>query len=625
MKKIIYLIIAAAIVGGAALVLTQIIPAPEKVSAIDSNTTLEGNQEIAKGEKLLIKKDAIVTVNGDLAINGTLECDGGSLNLIVNGNLVVDKNLTCNIGQPGTAIAIVVAGSAIFNESAAVTADGNVQIVDSVEKLVQDSDQLNKLFEAVESDSGSKIRIGPFVMGNGADSSLPELQARNTSRKIYSSAGLAMITPVAKAQAPEPCVDNAGKIVPNCVRIGGRWIIGTGETPPSGLGVSTPPKGVKKIILNFDFGPASDFRIEDFALSGPNGRHGENDISKSCNAKGGNGEDAFRVRITAGNVTIDDFELWLGDGGRGGNAETIKNCDPGNATGGNGGKPGNLKIEAANSLNIVGAFIIHPGYGGNGGRAAAYGRDGINACPGQNGGDAKSTGGNGADNKKDLRALGSITGIKNVSVSSTRGGDGGEAIANPGKGGGGTTCGCAGGNGGKGTAIGGKGGNANLVVLGAAVETTGGNGGDADSHGGNGGSGGMCNAEGPGGNGGSGGNAISTKGAKGTGKAPGEDGVILDETGGNGGIGGDGCPEGQGGKGGKGNPNGNNGGPGKNLCPLPGTSKPEIPTEIIQMQLQGTTPIPQPPIQQPTPANEEPRSPGSEFPTQDQTAPSYYQ
>lgn len=610
MKKIIYFLIAVALVGGAIWLLTKqkMEPVPGKVSSFETDTVLSGNQIINRGEKIIAKNSATLTVDGDLIIKGSVECENGSLNLVVKGDLIVDNGITCNLkdetlksGDIGTAIALAVEGSAIFNDSALITANGHVQVVDSTAKLSRTTTELERIFDGVESDSGKPLRIGPFVK-NGSSSVI--LSGAKESQEVATPAtaagarndkseSVSLIIPTARAQAPEPCVDANGNVVPNCIRIGGKWVIGSGEAAPLGVNVSTPPKGVKKILINFDFGPNKDYRIEDFALSGPDGRAGADDINKSCNAKGGNGEDAFRVRIAAGNITIDDFELWLGHGGKGGNAETTKDCNPGNATGGNGGKPGNLKIEAVNSLTIAGDFIIHPGYGGNGGKATAYGRNGIDACPGQKGGDATARGGNGANNKKDLRALGSITGINNVSVSSTRGGDGGGAIANPGKGGSGTSCGCAGGAGGKGTAIGGKGGNANLLVLGTPVKTIGGNGGSADSKGGIGGNGGMCDARGPGGNGGNGGDAVSTKGTKGTGVTAGEDGRLVSQAGGNAGNGGDGCNEGQGGKGGIGNPNGKNGAPGRNLCQPPGGVTPEPqpesepPREIIPTDLQG--------------------------------------
>lgn len=612
MKTLIYLIIAALIVGGAAVLIGQ--KATTAVSEITSDTILEGNKIIAKNEKLILKNGASLTVKGDLVIDGSLECENGSIKLTVTGNMSVNKNLSCSNG--GLAMSIAVLGSLVFDDDAIISTNGSVQLADNPAKLAGTIEQLDGVFDKVESDSGSPLRIGPFVFNGGQE-------------KIENG----LLAKVAHAQASEPCIDANGALVPNCVKIGGKWIIGEGEEPPASTEVPTPPKGVKKVIINFDFGPNHDFRIQNFSLSGPDGRAGADDINKSCNAKGKDGEDAFRVRISAGNVTIDNFELTLGNGGMGGAGETIKNCEHGQASGGKGGKPGNLKIEATKSLNIAGAFIINPGRGGEGGKAIAHGRDGANGCPAQKGGDATARGGNGGDNKKELKAVGNIAGVKNVEVSPTRGGNGGEAIANPGKGGSGTGCGCKGGDGGKGMTFGGKGGDANISILGTVAETSGGRGGNADSHGGLGGNGGMCNSEGPGGNGGKGGDATSAKGLGGKAKKNGEDGKVTNETGGNGGNGGDGCPEGKEGKGGKGNPNGKDGSPGKNLC-LPATAPtPDIQTEIIQMDLQGMQPpTSQPPTSEPTsPTNEEPRTETQPAPTQEQSptppqesGPSYY-
>lgn len=53
----------------------------------------------------------------------------------------------------------------------------------------------------------------------------------------------------------------------------------------------------------------------------------------------------------------------LGDGGKGGNGQTDKNCFPAVAVAGNGGQPANFKLTAANSVEILGKFNFCPGKG----------------------------------------------------------------------------------------------------------------------------------------------------------------------------------------------------------------------------------------------------------------------
>ncbi|MDP2629107.1 MAG: hypothetical protein Q8P45_00175, partial [Candidatus Harrisonbacteria bacterium] len=344
----------------------------------------------------------------------------------------------------------------------------------------------------------------------------------------------------------------------------GNWYVGDGGTPPGGLNIPEPPKGVKKVILNFNFGDDGNVNLEDFYLIGPDGRAGEDD-SGSCSVSGKKGEDGFRMRVKAANVTLNSFTLELGDGGSGGMAETGKDCENGVATGGAGGQASNFKITAVGKIEIN-SFKLFPGMGGAGGEAIAYGKDGATNCPGEKGGDATATGGAGGVNKKSLAALGAVSGIANVEIDTVLGGGGGEASAIPGKGGAGDKCGCTGGQGGSGAATGGKGGDASATAP-VPVTSQGGDGGNAELRGGEGGTGGSCGPENQGGAGGAGGSASAKAGIAGTGQSSnGTDGTIKDQTGGNGGKGGDGCEEGAGGAGGSGDPDGEKGADGENLC-----------------------------------------------------------
>ncbi len=527
---------------------------PKQVYA--SDTTLPKNTVITGRQEVTLKSGATLTVKGNLEINGTLTCDGGPLSLVVEGEISANGTISC---EGGGGINIVAQNKITFGKDVKVVSDGSVQIVDESAKLASSEAAIEALYRETGENSGEGTRIGPMIEGGKVGSGVSVIAPKSSDSTAFSFFGLVH---VAEAQS-ENATDKNGNTLPGVV-VSGTWTIGDGAAPPSGVDVNTPGKKVKKIILNFDFGVGGKVTLKDFHLVGPKGRAGEDDEGKSCDAKGEDGENAFRFRVQAQDITLDNFRLELGDGGQGGFAETQKECDPGIARGGKGGEAGNFKMTAIGTIQIN-AFHIVPGIGGAGGSAIANGKNGENGCPGKKGADATATGGEGGKNKKELAVAGGVSGIGNVTIDNVLGGFGGYATANPGKGGDGTACKCGGGAGGKGTATAGKGGDASL--FGIAGTSEGGDGGDASSHGGLGGNGGSCGVNVPkGGAGGKGGDAKSTFGKGGMSTTLGTDGTVKDETGGNGGNGGDGCGEGKGGKGGIGNPPGKNGADGKRIC-----------------------------------------------------------
>jgi hypothetical protein len=348
--------------------------------------------------------------------------------------------------------------------------------------------------------------------------------------------------------------------------ISGTWTIGDKKILPSGLSVPTPPTIAKDILILLDVGDKGTIALHDLHLIGSSGRDGADDVEKKCSAAGGNGEHALRMRVNAGNIDLNNFQLELGGGGKGGAAQTIKGCMDAIAQGGTGGEAGNFKITAAQNIQIMN-FTITPGRGGNGGDATAFARNGENSCPSGDGGNAAATAGAGGKNKKELATAGAVSGLNNIKTGRVVGGSGGNALATPGKGGNGTECGCAGGKGGNGRAIAGNGGDAWASVPIGTIEGHGGDGGSADTRGGSGGNGGSCPFKQSGGDGGVGGDAKAVAGLPGKGlTANGNHGVIKNQGGGDGGAGGDGCNPGIGGQGGIGAPIGAFGPLGKNLC-----------------------------------------------------------
>ncbi len=544
---------------------------------LDSSQTLPAGYTVPAGTTVVVKGGATITVAGDMAVAGTLTCEGGALNLRVQGAFSVTGNLECNRGdlKPGEADNGISVVATSFNvaKSAVVVSNGNVQLVTDAAKLATTPQAVENFYTSVENVRTGKFRLGPLTP-------LEQIPAGTPGKPVSVAAPVHLVVApkaagsnlwdlvVAPAQAQAPATDANGNPVPNTTRLGGTWYVGNpGQNPPPNLHVPTPPKGINHIILNFNFG-GNKVALQDFVLTGPDGRAGTDDVGKKCIARGTDGEDAMRFDVHAGSITIDNFDLHLGNGGAGGTAETSANCGPGIATGGKGGSGGNFKMVADSGFDIQGQFNIYPGTSGVGGSAIAHGKNGKDGCAGEKGGDAIATAGKGGDNKKLLVITGTVTGTDNITVHEMFGGSGGQANADGGKGGNGTGPGCAGGKGGKATATAGKGGDTSCNKF----ECTGGNGGDAMSKPGNGGNGGQGTETLPGGNGGKGGDAKATFGSGGTGKTKGDDGKVTGEKGGNGGNGGDGCDQGAGGAGGKGKPGGTPGADGANLCKKKGSS-----------------------------------------------------
>ena len=517
-------------------------------------------------QEIIFKNNAKLTVKGDLSLkkDSKLTCDGGPLVITVLGNAEINGTLSCILAEDTpsetSGIILIVGKGVTFGSDAVISSNSHIQVVRDFDLALDTQAEIDAAYEDAGKNTGAGPRIGPFVEANATVDVSGSASVSTTPKK--DSIVRTLIAQTAYAQTPR---DKDGNALDNIV-ISGNWYVGDGGNPPAGLDIPKPPKGVHKIILYFAFGAEGNVELRDFHLVGPAGRDGDSDENKNCVARGARGENAFRMKVDANNITINNFRLELGNGGHGGTAETKIDCDPGIATGGDGGEAGNFKMNARGSIEIA-SFHIVPGVGGTGGDATAHGKDGVAGCPGVKGGDATATGGNGGKNKKELAAIGAVSGIANVTVDEVKGGWGGNAAAQPGKGGDGNACKCGGGKGGNGTATGGKGGDASVTIPGAQADVNGGNGGNTDSQGATGGVGRSRQGVPQGGTGGAGGDASSKEGPAGKGTSTdGDDGKITNETGGNGGNGGDGCGPGNGGKGGKGKPAGKNGEKGKINC-----------------------------------------------------------
>lgn len=305
------------------------------------------------------------------------------------------------------------------------------------------------------------------------------------------------------------------------------------------------------------------------SISSQSGGHGGSSavetapLARAAGGAGGSGGDV--AVLSTGELAFGSFNaLRAGDGGFGGGAQATGPPTTSGAgavaTGGNGGEGGRPIVRARGSIVLQGALALHAGAGGRGGHATARGSDGrpANDSPAQAGGPAAATGGNGGEAPAIvLTADGSLTGVENITVTSGRGGNGGDASARSGNGGDGGVSFPEGAAGGAIEARGGDGGDARATDPNGQPVGAPGDGGEALLRGGVGGSGASaCPIAGldtpvpvAAGKGGEGGAASGGDGAGGQGPGGGTGragGVRLTEAA-NGGQGGNGSPPAAGG------------------------------------------------------------------------------
>lgn len=438
---------------------------------ISSDVTLP--QLTIEGFKtLVVKNGARITVEGNTTINGKIECEGGPLYLVSKKDLTVNGKLDCSKSNQG--IIIVAEGKVEFTAKTKVQSGGSIQLVDSV-RHIADKDELARLFDetGMDSDDG-KYRLGPlFPEEEKPVSSQQKIEQLFKDNNIkYQIEGKKFKYQIKREQSFNLVKEVYARGKADII-IKGDWVI------------PTPPPGVN-LITFFNF-PGRSVEL-DGSITGPDGRDGQ-DISTGCfidipamekqdeeknQGKKNKEKDAFRTRIRSGKIYFANFTMKLGNGGRGGNATTDKDCDPGIAIAGTGGKPSNLKVTADEGIIIEDSFTILPGKGGKGGKAIAYGKKGDPGNPGEHGGDAFAFGGGGGDNIKFLKAQGQVEGLDKLFLGSVVGGDGGDAVANPGDGGDGNVCDARGGWRGFGFSQGGKGGVGLVNIQPLPVKRTGG-------------------------------------------------------------------------------------------------------------------------------------------------------
>lgn len=444
------------------------------------NIVIEGDFSVGR-RPVVMADGAELTVNGALTIDGRLGCKDGPLKVTVADTLTVHGDLICNRTIAGSdsllapdGIALVVGASSEFTASSRVATNGQVQIVGQASDLLSAA-ELNEAFDEVLTDVADGPQFGPLAPSESAAPPTEgnTVRTKPTTRRNSLPTRVLAGSGTARVHAQDPV---------QRFRLGGTLYVGSWKKKlPKTIDVEKIDKGIKRVIVRAYF-PNGDVEFQDkTVIYAPDGQNGP-DFSGGCDVNVPEQEseadkkarDAMRMMVQARTITIGEVDLYMGDGGRGGNATTDKDCDPGKAIAGQGGQSGNFRMAASvnGAFKITGPFRIHPGRGGDGGVATAYGRRGKDGEVGEGGKAAIATGGIGADNIKILRARG-VAGLENIYVDSLYGGNGGDGIAIPGDGGNSSKCDVKGGLPGAGGAVGGAGGIARLDYPGAVQNLSG--------------------------------------------------------------------------------------------------------------------------------------------------------
>jgi hypothetical protein len=517
-----------------------------KPLVISTDMTISGNYIVGAGKTAMIRNGATLTVTGNVTIDGLLTCENGPVTIIVGGSFSSSGRVDCRRENEGETAIAIAAKRFSFAHGSAVYSVGNIFLTGERSKLPKNADAIKQLYDEAAEDSGrgGGARLGPFVYAMPTENIASLL--RGVGIALNESAYMDTRTLVAGTAFAAGSFDEGD----------GSVFSGTWEMNHAG----------KRTLMSIDLGDDDTIDFSGLILKGADGKDGNGDTEKNCHARGEDGGNGMRLRVSAKTISVEELTLELGNGGAGGNASTPAKCDDALARAGAGGTTGNLKFIAGESININ-RLSIMPGKGGEGGNASASSADGVNGCPAGSGKDATAIGGAGGPNGKRLAATGAVTNVDRIEITRIIGGEGGEASAKAGKGGSGNACGCKGGRGGDATANAGHGGDASIGIPRKTGEAHGGDGARVEAIGGEGGAGGSCADESAGGEGGIGGVGKATGGEGGRGTtANGTNGVVRNASGGKGGAGGDGCPAGKGGNGGTGAPLGRWGTDGMDLC-----------------------------------------------------------
>lgn len=443
-------------------------------SSIGKDTVISGDYKIDKGKTVVFKNGSKIVIEGKTEIAGTLKCENGAIDLETRGDFKVTGAIICNRNEGDRkpegdeqGINIIAKGNFDFEKDSVLASNAHIQIVESEDLLLKNQEDIKKAFNETAQDSGEGFRIGPLLNNIPKQTTFDNLPQLQITPQTYTNPPVVSLIKTAQAQ------NNNSKRGAFKGKIG-QSMGNPDEKLPEWVDIKKIPRYLDYLLFWVNM-PNGTLELYDSMMFTPDG-HDAKDILGGCDINAPDAEKipdenddkdavkkhAMRMRARAKVIKVKNFHLFLGDGGKGGDAITDKNCRPGKAIAGHGGNSANFKWTAKENIDIVGSFFIYPGKGGDGGKAVAYGDKGDPGCPGKDGFNATAKGGWGAPNHRSLSATGDVRGLQNIYIDRMDGGNGGDAEVYPGDGGDGDKCDCKGGKSGTGYATPGKGGDVSL-------------------------------------------------------------------------------------------------------------------------------------------------------------------
>ena len=261
------IIIALAIAGAAYFGFTQYF----SKTYISQDTIISGDYNPDSNKTLVFKNGSTLTVEGNANIKAPVECQNGSVNINVKGNLSVSGKLDCQNQDEqssstnktstknldGVGIALSVGGNVEFTDSASISSNGHIFLVDNSDHFPKTGEDLEKLFleTAMDTNDGN-FRIGPLGTDEENKKTPQDISQifKDSDIKPPKKSGFNLINTV-HAQDP-------GDVI-----LRGKWII------------NTPPPGVKQILIFLNF-PGRSLEING-EMTGPNGRDAQ-DVREGC-------------------------------------------------------------------------------------------------------------------------------------------------------------------------------------------------------------------------------------------------------------------------------------------------------------------------------------------------------
>lgn len=121
---------------------------------------IKGDYVVAKDKSEVLKDGTKLVIEGNANISGKLECQNGPIYIEVSGNLTIDGVIKCQrsdeeikAGKLGMGMVFVVSGSATLSKESVLITNGNLQFVDSEANIAKTQEDIEKIFNEVESDS----------------------------------------------------------------------------------------------------------------------------------------------------------------------------------------------------------------------------------------------------------------------------------------------------------------------------------------------------------------------------------------------------------------------------------------------------------------------------------------